>query len=67
MNEKSEKVTCGRCLIIFDTNDDYLEHTCKETGFTPTDSEHFGSQFPNVQIASLKRGKIKKDELAKEN
>ena len=60
METKSEKVTCGRCLIIFDTNDDYLEHTCNETGYTPRDPEHFGSQFINVQKASVERGQVKK-------
>ena len=52
-------VICGKGGEEFKTKKKYLEHECVETGYTPKDPEHFGSQFLNVQKAALKRGKEK--------
>lgn len=46
---------CGQCLDQF-TEEEYLEHNCPKTGFTPQDPEHLGERFVKVSEAALKRG-----------
>jgi len=56
------KVICSKCGKEFESNDDYLDHTCEETGFTPRDPQHMGKQFLRQSKAALRRG----DSLTKE-
>lgn len=47
---------CGACVDEFLTLKEYLEHPCPATGFTPTQPEHLGPEFLEVQRAALERG-----------
>lgn len=56
---------CGQCEIRFDTLDDYLEHNCPKTEYTPKDPEHLGPHFANVSKKALERGESRKKEAKK--
>lgn len=66
--ELAGKVVDGLSGAVFNSNEDYLNHTSEVTGYRPVDPEHYGSRFLRVQKEALKRGgegKIKKtDETA---
>lgn len=47
---------CGRCRLGFLTEEEYCQHTCMDTGYTPQDPEHLGEAFRLIQEAALKRG-----------
>lgn len=47
---------CGLCKEQFKTDEEYVGHTCKETGVTPADPEHQGPEFAAISEAALKRG-----------
>lgn len=51
------KVICSPCKKEFKTNEDYLKHTCKKTGYKPTDPRHFGKRFLQQSKKALERGK----------
>lgn len=59
-----DKVICGACGKEWKTNEGYLKHKCKETGFTPTEAEHFdaltGGRFSLQSKAALARGEARK-------
>jgi len=54
--------TCGQCSIKFESEEIYLSHICKTTGFTPTDQDHLGERFKRVSENALKRGEARKAE-----
>ena len=58
------KVRCSPCGKEFKSNEEYLKHKCKKTGFTPTDVEHFdalsGGRFSLQSKAALARGEARK-------
>jgi hypothetical protein len=60
---KDTTVTCGACGKKFKTNEGYLRHKCKATGFTPRDVEHFDAlssgRFSLQSKAALARGKAR--------
>lgn len=60
--EKTQKHICGKCGEQFDSEEEYCNHECKETGFKPTDIEHQGEEFKAVSEAALKRGEERKSE-----
>lgn len=68
MTNKSTKVKCSPCGKVFDSNEGYLKHKCKATGFKPTQVEHFdalsGGRFSLQSKAALARGEAK-DKLKK--
>jgi len=49
------KEICGKCLKEFNSHQEYLDHTCEVTGYTPKDPEHQGKNFGLVQKNALKR------------
>jgi hypothetical protein len=51
-----DKHVCGTCHDEFLSEDEYLDHVCPVTGFTPRDPDHHGPEFANVQKAALERG-----------
>jgi len=61
---KSTTVTCSPCGKVFKSNEAYLKHKCKATGFTPRDIEHFDAlsngRFSLQSKAALARGKARK-------
>lgn len=56
------KHICNLCKGEFKTDLEYTGHTCKSTGVTPKDPEHFGPEFASISEAALKRGAERKDE-----
>jgi len=60
----SMKVRCSPCGKMFESNEAYLKHKCKATGFTPTQVEHFdalsGGRFSLQSKEALKRGAASK-------
>ena len=52
--------------LVFDTEEDYLNHTSPETGHTPKDLEHqdilTDGQFSRVADAAIERGEERKGE-----
>ncbi|GEM_PF-6624022 len=60
------KEICGKCLKEFGSHQEYLDHTCEVTGFTPKDPEHQGKDFLLVQKGALKRTGSLTPELEKE-
>ena len=69
MAEKSTTVTCGACGKVFKSDEAYLKHKCKMTGFTPCDVEHFdalsGNRFSLQSKAAIARGAARKKAEAK--
>lgn len=53
---------CGRCKNQYDTEEQYLNHTCPETNQTPKDPEHLGPRFATVQQKALERGEARKEQ-----
>lgn len=47
---------CGVCNDEWLTEQEYLNHVCPQTGFTPQQSEHLGPEFTAIQAAALQRG-----------
>ena len=68
MSEKTEllpeKHVCGQCQEEFETEDQYLDHECPATGFTPRDPEHLGDDFKAVSEAALARGAAQQEKEA---
>jgi hypothetical protein len=60
-----QKHICGQCNQEFDTEQKYLDHTCKVTGFTPKDPENLGEGFQVISEVALARG-AKREELEME-
>lgn len=54
--EEVQKHVCGRCNDEWLTEAEYLAHNCTATGFNPTQAEHLGPEFAEVQKAALQRG-----------
>lgn len=50
------KNICGQCNQGFASEQEYLDHTCATTGFTPQDPEHLGPEFVAASQAALERG-----------
>lgn len=48
---------CGQCQIQFDTEAEYLNHRCSETGVEPTDPRSMGADYEAIQQSALERGK----------
>ena len=72
MDEKNtalepEKHVCGQCDTEFGTVDEYLDHECENTGFTPRDPEHLGEDFQAVSQAALERGEEQKKAASKKS
>lgn len=57
----TDKHICGKCLDEFLTEQEYLDHKCPITNFTPADPEHHGPEFLAVQAAALERGREQLD------
>ena len=55
-----QKHICSPCGGVFNSEEEYIAHKCKKTGFTPADAKHQGAEFVKVQEAALKRGAAKK-------
>ncbi len=59
---------CGQCRKEFETEEQYLEHTCEKTGFNPTQPENLGEEFALISKAAIDRGAARKiDEAATES
>lgn len=62
---------CGACEAQFDTEAEYLEHTCEATGYKPTEIEHQDAltdgQFSKQSEQALARGAARKSEDEKQN
>jgi len=58
--EETKKHICGQCGEGFDTEDQYLDHKCAKTEYTPRDPEHQGESFKAISEAALARGEAKK-------
>ena len=54
------KHICGKCKVQFEDETSYLDHVCTKTSFKPTQAEHLGPEFAEVQKAALKRGEERK-------
>ena len=58
------KVICSPCGKVFKTNEEYLNHKCEKTGYTPRDVEHFdklsGGRFSLQSKAAIARGEKRK-------
>lgn len=52
---------CGQCNKQFTSEEEYLNHTCESTGFTPKDPDHLGPEFLAIQKAALARGEARKN------
>jgi len=48
-------VACGTCDLVFEDNDDYKDHVCPVTGYTPKDPEHLGKNFLRQSREALRR------------
>ncbi len=61
MAEKNQIVFCGTCGEKFESNEKYLKHVCKVTGFKADSIEHLdacsGGKFSLISKAALERGK----------
>lgn len=56
---------CGQCEKSFKSEQSYLDHECRETGYTPTEPEHQGEDFAAVSAAAVARGEAKKGKKAR--
>lgn len=58
--EDITKVICGVCHDEWLTNDEYLNHVCPVTGFTPQQPEHLINSttpdFAAISQAAIERG-----------
>jgi hypothetical protein len=63
MMEQPTKHICGKCHDEWLTEDEYNGHTCPTTGFTPSQPEHQGAEFVQIQQAALERGAERQGEL----
>lgn len=57
--EKKQLHVCGQCSEKFESEEAYLEHECKATGYHPTDIEHM-EDSARISAAALERGEEKK-------
>lgn len=48
--------TCSLCDLQFDSPDEYSNHECDVTGFSPNEPQHHGEQFVRQSQNALKRG-----------
>ena len=48
--------TCSQCQLQFDSEAEYLNHLCSETGVTPTQPESMGPNHDKISAAALARG-----------
>ena len=62
---ENKKHICGQCGLGFDTDEQYCDHECVKTGFTPKQPEHLGEEFVKVSETAQKRGAEKKANEAK--
>ena len=66
-----DKVICGPCGKEFKTNEGYLKHKCKKTGFKPTQIEHqdalTGGRFSLQSKVAFARGAARKKAEKKSN
>lgn len=60
-NLQPEKHVCGKCEKEFAIEQEYLDHVCVVTGFTPKDIEHQGPEFLAISEAAQKRGAERKE------
>jgi len=51
-----QKHICGRCNGEFASEQEYIDHLCPETGFTPKEPEHLGEKFARVSQIAVERG-----------
>ena len=56
----AQKHICSPCGGIFNSEEEYIAHKCKKTGFTPADPKNLGVEFAKVSEAAVKRGAAKK-------
>lgn len=65
-----EKHACGACGSEYDTEAEYLDHTCETTGFKPTDIEHqdalTNGRFSEQSEKAIARGEARKAEEAEQ-
>ncbi|HEY1249358.1 MAG TPA: hypothetical protein VGE97_10245 [Nitrososphaera sp.] len=62
VNNKQEHTyphVCGQCELGFMTEEEYCNHTCDKTGFTPAEPEHLGEEFALISASAQKRGEIR--------
>lgn len=52
---------CGPCQEGFGSEEQYLDHQCPETGFTPRDPQNLGERFASISGAALERGAERAD------
>lgn len=66
VDELEGKHVDGVTGLVFDTEEDYLNHVSPETGYKPTDIEHqdvlTDGQFSKVSESALERGAERADE-----
>lgn len=60
----SQVHVCGKCSGEFETDEQYCDHQCETTGFTPKQAENLGEEFAAVQQAAIERGEARKVEAA---
>lgn len=51
---------CGNCNEGFENEDQYLDHQCAVTGFTPRDPQNLGERFAEISKAAIERGEERK-------
>ena len=60
------KQICGQCEKSFNSSEDYLQHTCEQTGFKPNTVEHLDAtsngQFSKQSQKALERGEARKNQ-----
>lgn len=61
-DEKIYPHACGQCGLGFDTEEEYLDHKCEKSGFTPREPENLGPGFEAVSQAAQERGEARKEE-----
>lgn len=63
---------CGACGVGFETEQQYLDHQCDTTGFTPADIEHqdviTDGNFSKIAEEACKRGeeRVAEEHMIKE-
>ncbi len=55
---------CALCHGEFDTEEQYCDHQCVETGFTPQEPAHFGDRYEEISQAAQDRGEERAEEEA---
>ena len=43
----------------FDSEENYLSHTCEKSGYQPTEPENLGEEFEAISNAAIARGNEK--------